>query len=216
MKKIYFILILLILYPSFINAQIDKNTYSKIGLNIKTGYYIPSKESFRKNYEQYLVFGNSKIPLSLGIGIDYFLSDKFAVSAEFSRIQNKINSNPDISLSLMPVQVGLKYYFNNKFIRFSSLNPYLGAAIGYYWARFSIKKLPWSIEDGTMVGELEESINYFGFGVNLKGGFNFKLTSLIILGFEIGYDINKVGDVEKGGLGNTGGFLFSIYSSIRL
>ncbi len=207
MKKTIILLLFLLCIPFNIYSQNENINKPALSFFIKTGYYIPAKESFRKNYDQYIAFGKIEFPMSLHVGTNYNLFSNTFFTLELSRIQNYLESNNFISISIMPAHLGLKYYFDN--LSYLNINPYIGFSLGYYWAYFSIEKFPWN-DQGMILGELDESQNYFGLGAKLSVGIDYKISNGSSLGLNFDYDYCKVGELNKGGLGNIGGLLISL------
>ncbi|MCK5078050.1 MAG: hypothetical protein KAR38_16825, partial [Calditrichia bacterium] len=64
MKNIQVVFFLLFLLIFNVNAQ----NVAKSKIYLKSGYFMPFKESFRVNYNQSLFVSNVDFPMSLGIG----------------------------------------------------------------------------------------------------------------------------------------------------
>ena len=200
-----FLVLTCLLTIQLTQAQQGKNQESKIGFYVKTSFIIPSKESFRQNYNQYFILGNSKLPLSVGAGIEYEVSPRYYVIAGVERQVFKLESNDKISLSEIPISFNMKYYFSSTFI-------YLRGGIDYTFSVFKIKQFPETLNtSGEVIDYPDKTKLYSGPGLFFGTGFSLEFFPKIINSLEFGYNYNRIGDASKGGLGNTGGFNFSLY-----
>jgi hypothetical protein len=178
---------------------------SKIGFYVKTSYTIPLKESFSQNYNQYFIFGNAKIPLSIGVGSKFKVHPSYYITLGLERRVSKLESNDKISLSEMPILLGLKYYFPPSSI-------YLRGGIDYTFAIFKIKEFPETLgTSGEVIGYPDKTKLYSGFGLFGGAGFSLEFFQNIINSIEFSVNYNSLGDEKHGGLGNTGGINLSLY-----
>jgi hypothetical protein len=186
----------------------------KNNLYIKFGYFTPAKESYRTNYDQSFFISDNKFPLSFGVGISIPYSDKFFFNFEINKIQNGLTSSDKFHLNQIPLSIGGKYYLSSLFYG-SLIKPYIGASFNFYWSYFS----SWYIkvdENGGELGVADETDHYFGYGIAFHLGTPIFRSNRFYSGFEITYDLNHHGVVQKGGLGNIGGFLFGLTFGLDL
>jgi outer membrane protein W len=176
---------------------------------LETGYSIPAKESFRSNYDQSLFVTNVHAPFSMALEIGYPLSETVDAILTLERKNYHLASTDDISIAVMPALIGLQYHFSKDQINFGKFSPYAGLCAGWYWARFSAQ-LPVTQQDPTILELRDESMSYFGFGTQINIGVDDPLSDHVSLGLDVRYDINSLGSVDEGGLGNLGGFLFGL------
>jgi len=176
---------------------------------LETGYSIPAKESFRANYDQSVFVTNVHAPFSMALEIGYPLSPSVDGIVTLERKNYHLASTDDISIAVMPALIGLQYRFSKDQINFGKFSPYAGLCAGWYWARFSTPLLV-TQQDPTILEIRDESTNYFGFGTQINIGVDDPLSDHVSLGLDVRYDINSLGSVDDGGLGNLGGFLFGL------
>jgi hypothetical protein len=174
---------------------------------LELGYYSPAKESFRMNYDQSLVFGSVSVPISLGLEFDRPVSAQTDLFLALRRINHQLKSENDITLALMPVTLGIHYYIPKDGIALSGWTPYLTTGLEFHWTRFSTSYL-YTQTDPTVLGVVSTSQSYFGYGVMFGVGIDHPWGKLLSSSFGIDYDVNRLGSVDEGGLGNVGGFLF--------
>ncbi len=101
----------------------------------------------------------------------------------------------------MPFSLGYKYYPGGV-----TFKPFFGAALQYYWVHFASTYMESPEYDPTFFTFVDESKNYFGYGFNLKTGFDYVLSRITHIGLEFDLNLAKVGDVEDGDLGNMGSY----------
>lgn len=174
------------------------------------------KESFRDNYDQSLFVSNAHVPLSLALGIEYPLSPTTGLMFSFERKNYRLASSDEISLAVMPALAGVQYRFSKEQIDLGGFFPYIGVRAGWYWALFSAKLLVTTQNGPDLVAILDESKSYFGYGALFNVGLDHPLGERTTLGFDVQYDVNTLGSVDDGGLGNLGGFLFGLKFAIAL
>jgi len=185
-------------------------------LYVESGYFIPSKESFRGNYDQALFIGTADIPLSFGIGIQYFVSRSSCLYLDLRIIKNLLASNEDISLTITPIVFGLYYYLPTKIINLGKFKPYSGIGVGFCRAEFNTKYLVTDESSPEPIGVAEGTQEYLGPNLKLTLGIGYQLGSTTSLGIALNYDINHTGTADEGGLGNVGGLLSTVKFTIGL
>lgn len=185
---------------------------------VESGYFIPSKESFRGNYDQALFIGTAHIPLSFGIGIQYFVARSSCLYLDLRIVKNLLASDEDISLIITPIVFGLYYYLPTKIINLGKLKPYSGIGVGFCRAEFNTKYIDRITDESSAdpEGATWETQEYFGPNVKLTLGIDYQLGSTTLLGIVLNYDINKIGAADEGGLGNVGGLLSAVKFTIGL
>jgi len=180
---------------------------------IETGYILPTKGSFRKNYDRVLFVGSVKsVPLTIGLGAEFPLLDDVRGYCEFWRASHELSSSDQFTLSVIPGILGCRYYVPRDMIDLGEGNHvFVNLGFGVYWARFSATYYLVSAA-GTTYGIADDVKNYFGYGALGGCGVDLALAGPTSLALFINYDITSLGSIRKGGLGNLGGF----FAGIRL
>jgi hypothetical protein len=208
--KVFFFIVLISLSLSQLSAQ----SFSKSNLYLKSGYFIPSKESFRENYDQNFFISDLSFPISMGIGLSIPYANALFLNFEIQKIQSQLTSSKLFQINQIPFSLGGKYYFDSIFSN-TLIEPYIGANLIFYWSYFSNIYIL-SDRSGNQIGPVEETDHYFGYGIGLLSGLSMNISDNHFLGIEINYYINNHGTVDNGGLGNIGGLLIAITLGIQL
>ncbi len=189
-------------------AQDEPAWERRTQVSLELGYFSPSKETFRNNYDQRLVFGSASFPLAVGIEVDRPLYQDLDFTLNIRRINHRLKSSDDFSLALMPATLGIRYLPLGGGPGRPSWNPFFGAGVEFCWARFGATYIV-TEQTPDPIAIASESQNYFGYGFNISLGVDHPLGDLLSWSIGAGYDINHLGSSTDGGLGNVGGFLFS-------
>ena len=179
---------------------------------MEVSHFSPAKESFRRNYSQDLVFGTADIPVAMGFEAGFSPTGNTEIFLNFRRINHHLQLNKDIGFTLMPATLGIRYYLDE----LGSLRPYFGSGFEFSWARFSSQYVVTGVNGPDPLGIIDETNNYFGYGLNLHIGLDLPVGNSTSLGIAANYNVNKLGSVEDGGLGDAGGYLFVGRMSVRL
>jgi hypothetical protein len=149
----------------------------KIDIYIETSYVIPSNEAFRANYDRTLFSGSSKtIPLSLGLGGQYYFNNTSAFYFELKRFGNRLSTSDKIDLAVLPIGLGYRFYFFESTDYRTSLN--FGPA--FYWVTTSVSYTTSYTSGITLVTtqeEKSETKSYFGIGLNCRVALEQKIIS---------------------------------------
>ena len=208
-KKIVIILLISLGAINPVLSQSQEGYTKKYAFYVETGYFIPSKESFRTNYDQGLFLGTVNIPVSLGIGMQYFISRSKCLYFDFRRVKNLLVSSEDVSITIMPMVVGLYYYPLEENHAPNDFKPYCGIGLGLCWTQFSTEYYITDEASPERLGTKEESQHYFGPNLKLTLGMDYQCGNATSFGIALNYDVNHEGAKNEGGLGNVGGFLIS-------
>ncbi|MGH7595581.1 MAG: hypothetical protein ACREOI_04475 [bacterium] len=208
------ILFLLIITANGVSQGLTPDN-EKAEIYLETGYFTPAKKSFRKNYNQALFISKINLPLSAGIGFRYFMTENTCLHLSVKRINSLLESNEDISLAVMPVAIGVQYYFLRDFFGSKNSKLYFGSDVGFYWARFSAELIQTSEFDPAPIGTIKEARNYYGIGFIVRAGLDHTLSHSLLLGLSLSYDSNHLGRIEDGGVGNLGGLLLTGKFALR-
>jgi hypothetical protein len=135
------------------------------------------KETFRSNNDRTLFIAPVKaVPLSLGLGGQYYLTDVSSVYFELKRFGNQLSTSDKVTLTVMPAIVGYRYYFFEDDYRRASI----GGGVGLYWARVSVTYIRFDLNG--FHGGVADSKNYFGFGANVGLAYECLLSKRTSLG----------------------------------
>jgi len=190
-----------ILFAQSLSTQTPK---FKIGLEI--GHFSPDKRTFAENYEQTI----NGFPISvIGITSHYLYSSKLNFSFEVFLIHNVLTNEHKVKFDILPIYLGFKYYFVEKKVKKINTKFFIEAKPAYFINLFSIKKLSVFDEYGN-ISYVDIGQTYYGPGFNFSLGVEIPVLQTVDVGLKIRYDYNQIGEIAKGGLGNTGGFIFSL------
>ncbi len=194
---------------SAIPSEYLSGEQKEVFVTLESGYFIPAKESFRKNYDQSLFVGTENIPVSLGVDIAIRVEPRGLVFLNLKRVNNTLASSKDFQLAVIPAIVGYRYQLIPPWRSLGTWSMVGGVGVGFYWAQF---RAEYSVtqNDPTPLRTETETEDYFGFGGQVHAGLEKMLGPSMILGLTAAYDITYVGEAEKGKLGNIGGYFFSI------
>lgn len=213
MKKNIFIILMLLVIIFQDGLSQDKNGSE---LYIELGYFVPSKESYRNNYQPCLFFiGDYNLPIALGMGFQYGISNNKALFFQSKLLRNQLESDRETSIVTIPLIFGFRYYLPLDKIDDSNTKIFIGAGAGYYFTFFASKYFRTAVT-GEVLGEYVDVLNYNGVGINLESGMEYLLSKRTSISFVINYDITRNSKTETGGLGNIGGLLFSGRLSFNL
>jgi hypothetical protein len=205
------IVIVLLFTLSSVNGQSVSSTH----LYLKSGYFIPAKESFRENYDQNFFISDLNFPASLGFGLSILHPhhEGFFYNFEIQKIQNQLMSNKEIHFNQIPFSLGGKWFSKSNWI--NDVNFYAGTNFILCWSYFTGS---YSITDdqGIEFGPREDVDHFFGYGIGINGGFLFDISDNKFIGLDLNYDFIQNGIAEEGGLGNIGGVHISISLGVSL
>ncbi len=208
MKILNYFLVLLI--PTLLNSQNINNPTptSKFKIGLEIGHFSPKKESFKENYDQ-AFYG---IPFSaIGIVGHYLYSKNVNFALEIHLIHNSLASTNKVKFDILPIHFGIKYYFVDKIPNLLNMKLFVEGKVGYYLNVFSVKGFLFIDNSGNEYGQQDMAQLYHGMGVKTSVGLEFPFLQTLDVGIKLDYDYVKMEEIEKGGLGNTGGFIFSLY-----
>lgn len=198
-------------FSQTVYGQEDQDAGREWNIYISPGWIVSTKETFRENYDQILLFGESGPPLAIAIGAQVFLNEWESLYLEVRSIQYQPLEPPfgtselNLTLAVTPLVIGYRYYYYRT--DDSGIRAYANAGIGGYWARASIENVMF---------RANEAEDYFGIGINGGGGIDFSISSISFLGVGINYDFTRIENPESGGLGDVGGLLFFARYSLSL
>ena len=163
---------------------------AQVSLGLRTGYGLPSGDAEKDGK---LSDGmKSQIPIQLDV--NYKLTPSIAVGGYFSygfgSVGDALSPLCDasgVSCSLSDMRLGVQGLYS--FMPGKSWNPWLGLAVGYEWAKFSMD-----------VGGTKGSFTYSGFEfATLQAGVDFNLAKSFALGPFVSYGLGQYSSVSSSG-----------------
>jgi len=206
MKILNYFLVLLI--PTLLNSQNINNPTSKFKIGLEIGHFSPKKESFKENYDQ-AIYG---IPFSaIGIVGHYLYSKNVNLALEIHLIHNSLASTNKVKFDILPIHFGVKYYLVNRISQLLNVKLFIEGKIGYYLNVFSVEGFLFIDNSGHEYGHQDMAQLYQGMGIKTSVGIESPFLQTLDVGIKLDYDYVEIGKIKEGGLGNTGGFIFSLY-----
>jgi hypothetical protein len=205
MKSTAIVISILCISCLHVSARCEELPYRGVDLYFETAYVIPTREALRTNYDRTLFVGSTRaVPLSIGLGGQYFISTTSAIYFDVRWSRNELRTVSDkVSIAVTPVGVGYRFYFIDGLVLRASAS----AGPCLYWVATSTSYTSRYVKRVTLELVTEERAidkSHLGFGVNLGSSIEFCLSRTSSLGVATSIDINKIGSVENGGLGNLG------------
>jgi hypothetical protein len=163
---------------------------AQVSLGLRTGYGIPSGDAEK---DAKLSDGmKSQIPIQLDVS--YKLTPSIAVGGYFSYgfgsagdALSPVCDTSGVSCSLSDMRLGLQAFYG--FMPAKSWNPWLGLAVGYEWAKFSLE-----------ANGVKGSFTYSGFEfATLQAGVDFKVAGKFALGPYASYGLGQYSSVSSSG-----------------
>jgi opacity protein-like surface antigen len=154
MKKLLFIIVLGLLFSSFINAQ------GKMGVGVQAGIALPMGD-FGDGYD--MGFGGNAT-------FAYHLNPMVDITGSIGYLTWS-GKDGDYTFSSIPVLVGIRYYFGQ-----GKFHPYVTGELGMH---FTTVDVPSVVIYGITVGGGSASDSFFGFGAG--AGFLYQLSPTLDL-----------------------------------
>ncbi|HEX9655359.1 MAG TPA: outer membrane beta-barrel protein [Bacteroidota bacterium] len=181
-----------------------------LGLYVQSGYFIPTDEILRTNYSQGFLLGSARVPLTLNIGIEYPYSPTIDITGEFNIKGSRLTADKTTSLSTTSLLIGMRYLIPKRTLNISPFQPFIGGGVGIVIGKVAATFTERDVNGNVITQSLEDSNTSLGYGIHLHAGVEYALQRSLLLGGVLLYDLNTLGGVEEGGLGNLGGLLAAI------
>jgi len=189
---------------------------STLGLYIQSGYFVPTNDIFRTNYSQGFLLGSARVPLTLNIGIEYPYAPAIDITGEFNIKGSRLTADKNTSLTTTSLLLGMRYLIPKKTLNISPLQPFVGGGVGIVIGKVAATFTERDVNGNVITQSLEDSNTSLGYGIHLHAGVEYALQPRLLLGGVLLYDLNTLGSVEEGGLGNLGGLLTALRMTLLL
>ncbi len=187
-----------------------------LGVYAQSGYFVPANDILRTNYSQGFLLGSARIPLTLNIGIEYPYSPTIDITGEFNIKGSRLTADKNTSLTTTSILIGMRYLIPKKTLNVSPLQPFVGGGVAIVIGRVAATFTERDVNGNVITQLFEDSNTSLGYGIHLHTGVEYALQRTLLLGGVLLYDVNTLGSVEEGGLGNLGGLLTAIRVTVLL
>jgi hypothetical protein len=160
-------------------------------LSLGTGYFSPTRKSFREYYGSNFLYE---------IGVAYKISSLFRVGADFFYTRLSKSEYP-VKYSMFSFVPSIKVVL--PLVQYTAF--YLGGGPGYYRATIKLD-----------IGPVKERFAQSGVGLKVYAGFKYSLSQRMFSIIEGVYDHIYLGEPEKGNYGNVSGLSGMIKLGISL
>jgi hypothetical protein len=171
--------------------------------------FIPFSESFRINYQTSL----AGLPIEVAGGICFPINSALSGMFEFRYKRRTAVFVPNFRIKTLEIELGVRDYLEKKHEGDLRLYGSAGLLLAESTAAGNIDARS---SDGTSIGTIEVSQDYFNIGLGLGLGVEYPLTNVSGLYFGIHLGVYFSDPVATGGLGNVGGLSFGLGYKIEL